>query len=66
MTLFNDQPIWEKSGSKLPVWAERLGADPYNHKYEDLMGKGCAVVVSVYQKRDGGLGNRLEDIIGIE
>jgi hypothetical protein len=63
--LFTDQPIWDKSGSKLPVWAGRLGADEYNHKYEDLIGKRCAVVVSVFKKRDGTLGNRLEDILGI-
>lgn len=65
VTLFDDQPIWEKSGSRIPEWAGRLGADPYNHKYEDLLGKGCAVVVTVYRKKNGGIGNRLVEILGV-
>lgn len=65
VTLFEDQPIWEGSGSKLPEWLRRLGVDPKNHKAEDVLGKPCAVVVTVYQKNDGGLGNRLEDVLGV-
>ena len=63
--LFCDQPIWEKSGSKLPEWAGRLGVDPFNHSYEDILGAACAVEVSEYTKKDGSKGNRLEEILGV-